>query len=118
MTASIVQANKYYRETDDRFSSIGLLKVATTPENGVGGKKNIHRVVHNFKFSVNSVNVRAQQKSVTYHVKGEEAESPNRYIWEFIEKDAGGSSKEDKKRLRIEGSNLGERFFRFNLLPS
>ena len=118
VTASIIQANKYYMGAADRLSSIGQWKVATAFEKGIGMKKNIHRAVHYFMLSANSGNVRAQQKSVMYYMKGHGVERPRKYIREVIEEAARGGSQEAKKWLKIEDSNLIDRLFRFNRRPS
>ena len=96
VTASIIQANKYYMGAADRLSSIGQWKVANAFENGIGIKKNIHRAVHYFRLSANSGNVRAQQKSVTYYMKGHGVERPREYIREVIEEAARGTKKQRK----------------------
>ena len=97
VTASIIRANKYYMGAADRLSSIGQWKVATALENGIGIKKNIHRAVHYFRLSANSGNAKAQQKSVTYYMKGHGVERPRGYIREVVEEAARGGSEEAKK---------------------
>ena len=117
VATSIIKANKYYMRAADRLSPIGQWKVATSFENGIGIKKNIHRAVYYFRLCANSGNLRAQQKSVMYYMKGHGVERPRRYIREIIEDAARGGSKEAKKWLKTEESYSVGQLPRFNYVP-